>query len=52
LECHGTGTPAGDPEEVHGAGSVFSPTRDVDRPLIIGSVNNIFRCLLACFYGY
>ncbi|CAJ2514330.1 Uu.00g024490.m01.CDS01 [Anthostomella pinea] len=38
LECHGTGTPAGDPEEVHGAGSVFSPTRDAQRPLVIGSI--------------
>ncbi|KAK3313628.1 hypothetical protein B0H66DRAFT_503226, partial [Apodospora peruviana] len=40
LECHGTGTPAGDPEEVHGAGTVFSPTRDADRPLIIGSIKS------------
>ncbi|KAK1988407.1 hypothetical protein LZ30DRAFT_766139 [Colletotrichum cereale] len=40
LECHGTGTPAGDPEEVHGAGSVFSPTRDAQRPLVIGSIKS------------
>ncbi|KAI4865388.1 hypothetical protein F4820DRAFT_469755 [Hypoxylon rubiginosum] len=40
LECHGTGTPAGDPEEVHGAGSVFSPTRDPQRPLLIGSIKS------------
>ena len=39
LECHGTGTPAGDPEEVHGAGSVFAPPRDPSRPLYIGSVS-------------
>jgi acyl transferase domain-containing protein len=39
LECHGTSTPAGDPTEVNGAGSVFSATRDADKPLIIGSVN-------------
>jgi len=39
LECHGTGTPAGDPIELDGAGSVFAPTRDADRPLIIGSVS-------------
>ncbi|KAH6842948.1 hypothetical protein B0I37DRAFT_436915 [Chaetomium sp. MPI-CAGE-AT-0009] len=45
LECHGTGTPAGDPTEVHGAGSVFAPTRDADRPLIIGSV--VFSSRLA-----
>ncbi|KAI1361469.1 hypothetical protein F5Y08DRAFT_17956 [Xylaria arbuscula] len=40
LECHGTGTPAGDPEEVHGAGSVFAPTRETQRPLVIGSVKS------------
>ncbi len=39
LECRGTGTPAGDPEEVHGVGSVFSLTRDAQRPLVIGSVS-------------
>lgn len=38
LECHGTGTQAGDPTEVGGAGSVFSKTRPADKPLIIGSV--------------
>lgn len=39
LECHGTGTQAGDPTEVGGIASVFSPTRDPERPLIIGSVS-------------
>lgn len=39
LECHGTGTPAGDPTEVDGAGVVFAPTRPADKPLIIGSVS-------------
>ncbi len=39
LECHGTGTPAGDPEEVHGVGSEFSLRRDAQRPLVIGSVS-------------
>lgn len=39
LECHGTGIPAGDPEGAHGAGSVFAPTRDPQRPLAIGSVS-------------
>ncbi len=38
LECHGTGTPAGDYAEVKGAGAVFAPDRPVDKPLIIGSV--------------
>ena len=40
LECHGTGTQAGDPTEVNGAGSVFAVTRAADKPLIIGSVSN------------
>ena len=40
LECHGTGTLAGDPIEVAAAASVFSPTRSADNPLIIGSVKS------------
>jgi acyl transferase domain-containing protein len=40
LECHGTGTLAGDPIEVAGAASVFGPTRNVDNPLLIGSVKS------------
>lgn len=38
LECHGTGTLAGDPVEVAGVSSVFTPSRTLDRPLHIGSV--------------
>ncbi|KAJ0286066.1 hypothetical protein CBS470a_006124 [Colletotrichum nupharicola] len=38
LECHGTGTQAGDPTEVKGAASVFATSRSADKPLIIGSV--------------
>lgn len=40
LECHGTGTPAGDPTEVNGAGSVFGATRPADKPLLIGSIKS------------
>nr|POE79483.1 fumagillin dodecapentaenoate synthase [Quercus suber] len=40
LECHGTGTQAGDPMEVGGAGSVFSAGRPTDKPLIIGSIKS------------
>ena len=40
LECHGTGTQAGDPTEINGIGSVFAPTRSADNPLIIGSVKS------------
>ncbi|KUM56171.1 hypothetical protein ACN42_g11053 [Penicillium freii] len=37
VECHGTGTPVGDPIEVSAVGRVFSPGRK-DEPLLIGSV--------------
>ncbi|KAH7374224.1 beta-ketoacyl synthase domain-containing protein [Cadophora sp. MPI-SDFR-AT-0126] len=40
LECHGTGTQAGDANEVDGAGSVFAPTRSSLNPLIIGSIKS------------
>ena len=39
LECHGTGTQAGDPTEVAGVSSVFAGSRSPDQPLIIGSVS-------------
>ncbi|KAI0485708.1 putative polyketide synthase [Xylaria cf. heliscus] len=40
LECHGTGTQAGDPTELQGVGTVFSPTRRAERPLLIGSIKS------------
>lgn len=40
LEAHGTGTLAGDPIEINAASSVFAPTREADKPLIIGSVKS------------
>ena len=43
IECHGTGTQAGDPLEVKGISSVFAATRTLDERLIIGSVCYHFR---------
>ncbi|KAI3327074.1 reducing type I polyketide synthase [Xylariaceae sp. AK1471] len=40
LECHGTGTLAGDPVEIEGVATVFAPTRPANRPLSIGSVKS------------
>ncbi|KAK5625856.1 hypothetical protein RRF57_001572 [Xylaria bambusicola] len=38
FECHGTGTPVGDPIEIAAIGNVFSHNRSDDDPLYIGSV--------------
>ncbi|KAG9230876.1 polyketide synthase [Amylocarpus encephaloides] len=38
FECHGTGTPVGDPIETHSVGSVFADSRAQNDPLLIGSV--------------
>jgi len=38
VECHGTGTPVGDPIELEALGSVLGEGRDSDRPCAIGSV--------------
>ncbi|KAI0010787.1 hypothetical protein F4779DRAFT_638417 [Xylariaceae sp. FL0662B] len=40
LECHGTGTLAGDPIECKAASSVFSQSRPAGLPLRIGSVKS------------
>lgn len=40
LECHGTGTLAGDPEEVVGVASVFAATRGEGQELVIGSIKS------------
>ncbi|KZF24488.1 hypothetical protein L228DRAFT_218919 [Xylona heveae TC161] len=38
YECHGTGTPVGDPLELSAISRVFSKGRTLDKPLLIGSV--------------
>lgn len=38
IECHGTGTPVGDPIEVEALSRVFSKGRSPNDPLLIGSV--------------
>ncbi|PLB51426.1 putative polyketide synthase [Aspergillus steynii IBT 23096] len=38
LECHGTGTPVGDPIESHAVSMAMNDTRSKDRPLLIGAI--------------
>ncbi|KAI9727214.1 MAG: Type I Iterative PKS [Cirrosporium novae-zelandiae] len=38
VECHGTGTPVGDPIEVTAVGNVFASGRSEENPLLIGSI--------------
>lgn len=39
FECHGTGTPVGDPIEISAIGNVFSSAqRTDDEPLLVGSI--------------
>ncbi|KAI0968591.1 putative polyketide synthase [Xylaria arbuscula] len=40
IECHGTGTLAGDPAEIEGLASVFAETRSSNKPLVVGSVKS------------
>lgn len=38
VECHGTGTPAGDPKESFAVAQAFCAKRDADKPILIGSL--------------
>ena len=40
LECHGTGTPLGDPIEVRAAAEALGTSRTSDNPLLLGSVKS------------
>ena len=40
FECHGTGTPVGDPIETQAIGKVFSTSRPLNNHLLIGSVKS------------
>ena len=38
LECHGTGTPVGDPIEARAVSNAMNDARNAENPLIIGAV--------------
>ncbi|XP_070581121.1 fatty acid synthase-like [Ptychodera flava] len=40
VEAHGTGTKVGDPQEMNSIDKVFCQDRDVDNPLLVGSVKS------------
>ena len=53
LECHGTGTPVGDPIEVKAVSNAMNDTRSGDKPLLVGAVSPTqegWRVRLLTFY--
>lgn len=38
VECHGTGTKAGDPTELAGISESLCKNRSTDKPLVVGSI--------------
>jgi len=49
VECHGTGTPAGDPLETEALANVFTKGRSPEKPLLIGSVKTNVFTAPTCF---
>ena len=43
LECHGTGTPVGDPIEVTAVSNAMNDTRSRDKPLLVGAVSDFLK---------
>ena len=43
VECHGTGTPVGDPVEVRAVSNAMNDSRSSNTPLLIGAVSLIPR---------
>ena len=50
IECHGTGTPVGDPLELTAIGSVFAEGRSPSNPLLVGSVSDLGLMNLICLH--
>ncbi|KAH7240032.1 putative polyketide synthase [Fusarium redolens] len=38
VECHGTGTPVGDPIEAHAVAKAMNDSRSINNPLIVGAI--------------
>ncbi len=42
VEAHGTGTPVGDPVEIEAMGAAYGTGRELEKPLLVGSVKTNF----------